>query len=118
MIITSLDNPKIKYLAKLNQAKNRKALGEFIVEGKHLVKEAKSQNVLIEAYSTEEMDGYITVTSQIMKKITNTDSLVTEIGLCKMLSKNELSNKILLLDGIQDPGHRSGESCFTSTHFP
>ena len=96
MIITSHDNPKIKYLSKLNQSKFRKNEGKFIVEGKHLVEEAKRQNVLLEAYSTIEKEGYIVVTPQIMKKITNTDTLVTEIGLCKMLNKNSLSNKILL----------------------
>lgn len=105
MLITSLDNPKIKYLAKLNQSKFRRAEGKFIVEGKHLVEEAKRQNVLVEAYSTIEKDGYIQITPQIMKKITNTDTLVTEIGLCQMLKKNELSDKILLLDGVQDPGN-------------
>lgn len=105
MVITSLDNPKIKYLTKLNQAKFRKSEGKFIVEGKHLVEEAKCQNVLIEAYSTIEKDGYITITPQIMKKITNTDTVVSEIGLCSMLNKKELSKKILLLDGVQDPGN-------------
>ena len=40
-----------------------------------------------------------------MKKITNTDTVVSEIGLCKMIDKAELSNKLLILDGIQDPGN-------------
>ena len=43
MIITSLDNPKIKYLSSLNKAKERKQEQKFIVEGKHLVDEAKKQ---------------------------------------------------------------------------
>ena len=68
MIITSLDNPKIKYLSSLNKAKERKKEQKFIVEGKHLVDEAKKQNVLIEAYSIEEKEGYIQVTPSIMKK--------------------------------------------------
>lgn len=105
MLITSLDNPKIKYLSKLNQSKFRKSEKKFLVEGKHLVLEAKRQNVLLEAFSIEEKDGYTGITPQIMKKITNTDTVVTEIGLCKMLEKNELSNKLLLLDGVQDPGN-------------
>ena len=105
MIITSLDNPKIKYLSSLNKAKERKQEQKFIVEGKHLVDEAKKQNVLIEAYSIEEKEGYIQVVPSVMKKITNTNTLVSEIGLCKMLDKKELSNKLLLLDGVQDPGN-------------
>lgn len=105
MIITSLDNPKIKYLASLSKAKERMQEQKFIVEGKHLVDEAKKQNVLIEAYSIEEKEGYIQVSPSVMKKITNTNTLVSEIGLCKMLDKKELSNKLLLLDGVQDPGN-------------
>ena len=105
MIITSLDNPKIKYLSSLSKAKERKQEQKFIVEGKHLVDEAKKQNVLIEAYSIEEKEGYIQVAPSVMKKIANTNTLVSEIGLCKMLDKKELSNKLLLLDGVQDPGN-------------
>ena len=105
MLITSLDNPKIKYLCKLIKPSVRKKEGKFIVEGKHLVKEAKLKDLLIEAYSIEEKEGYIQVTESIMKKITNTDTVVSEIGLCKMIDKAELSNKLLILDGIQDPGN-------------
>jgi TrmH family RNA methyltransferase len=105
MQITSLENPKIKYLVKLNTSKFRKQEGKFIVEGKHLVDEARRQNVLIEAYSTIEKEDYIFITPAIMKKICNTDTIVPEIGLCKILDKKELSNKLLLLDGIQDPGN-------------
>ena len=105
MIITSIDNPKIKTLLKLNQSKYRKKLGMFIVEGKHLVEEAKKKDMLIEAYSTLDQDGYITITDSIMKKICNTDTLVSEIGLCKIKESNTLSNKILILDKVQDPGN-------------
>ncbi|MCR5231222.1 MAG: RNA methyltransferase [Acholeplasmatales bacterium] len=105
MIISSVDNPKIKYLCKLNKASFRKKEGKFIVEGKHLVKEARLKKILIEAYSIEEKEGYITVSDNVMKKITNTDTVVSEIGLCHMILKKELTDKLLILDSIQDPGN-------------
>ena len=105
MEITSLDNPKIKLLLKLNQSKYRKKEGLFLVEGAHLVKEAKNLNLLVEAYSVNDIDGYIKVTKEIMKKISNTDTIPTEVGLCKILENNKLSNKILILDAVQDPGN-------------
>lgn len=105
MIITSESNPKIKLLLKLNTSKYRKENGLFIVEGKHLVTEARKKGVLVEAYSIEEKDDYITLTKELMKKVSNTDTLVTEIGLCKMVEADSLSNKILILDGVQDPGN-------------
>lgn len=105
MQISSLDNPKIKQLAKLSQSKYRRQNQMFIVEGAHLVEEARQSRVLLEAYSLEEKQGYIQVSESVMKKICNTDTIVKEIGLCKMIEKRDLSNKILILDGIQDPGN-------------
>ncbi|MDE6241219.1 MAG: RNA methyltransferase [Anaeroplasmataceae bacterium] len=104
-MISSMDNLKIKSLLKLKQAKYRKQEQKFIVEGTHLVSEARMAGVLIEAYSIEEKEGYIQVSEGIMKKICNTDSVVKDLGLCKMLTKSELSDKVLILDGVQDPGN-------------
>jgi len=106
MIITSLDNQKVKLLTKLyNNPRNRKKEKMFIVEGKHLVDEARKKGVLIEAYSLEEKEGYIALSKEIMKKICNTDTVVTEIGLCKMVESTLLSDRLLILDGVQDPGN-------------
>lgn len=99
------NNLKIKELSKLNMPKYRKELGMFIVEGAHLVEEARLANVLLEAYSIEEKEGYINLSESQMKKICHTDTVVSEIGVCKILNKNELSNKVLILDAIQDPGN-------------
>ena len=104
-MVLSDNNQKIKDLIKLNMPKYRKELQMFIVEGPHLVNEAREANVLIESFSTVEKDGYTTISAKAMKSISHTDTLVSEIGLCKMLNKNELSDKMLLLDGIQDPGN-------------
>ena len=105
MDIISENNPKIKELSKLNMAKYRKELKQFIVEGKHLVDEARKANLLIEAYSIEEKEGYIIISESAMKKICHTDTVVSEIGVCKLIDKNDYSNKMLLLDSIQDPGN-------------
>lgn len=104
-MISSLENQTVKLLCKLNTAKYRKKEKMFIVEGKHLVTEARMHGYLIEAFSIEAKDGYTQITEAVMKKICNTDTLVSEIGLCKMIDKNELANRILILDGIQDPGN-------------
>ncbi len=106
MIITSLDNQKVKLLTKLyNNPKNRKKEKMFIVEGKHLVDEARKKGVLIEAYSLEEKEGYVALSKEIMKKICNTDTVVTELGLCKIVESTILSDRLLILDGVQDPGN-------------
>ena len=104
-MISSMDNPKIKTLLKLKQSKYRKSEQAFIVEGSHLVSEARFVGVLMEAYSIEDKDGYIQVSEGVMKKICNTDTVVKELGLCRMLTKSEISDKVLILDGVQDPGN-------------
>ena len=104
-MITSQDNEKIKYLIKLKQSKYRKQERKFIVEGPHLVDEAKKLNLVIEAYSIIDKEGYIQISEALMKKIADTDTLVSEIAICRMLDKNELANKLLILDKVQDPGN-------------
>ncbi len=104
-MISSKDNPKIKELIKLHQAKYRKETNTFLVEGKHLVKEAFEANAVIEAYSIDEIPGYTLVSLPVMKKICKTDTVVTEVALCKINEIKPLSDNILILDNIQDPGN-------------
>lgn len=104
-MITSVDNPKIKLIQKLSMSKNRKLEQLFVVEGKHLVEEAKKSELLLEAFSIEEKDGYTQVSEQIMKKICKTATTISELGICKFFKSEALSSKILILDGIQDPGN-------------
>ncbi len=104
-MITSLENSKMKYLAKLSNAKFRKKEQCFVVEGAHLVEEARMKGCLIEAYSIFDKDGYVQISEAVMKKISNTDTMVKEIGLCKMMESHSLSSHLLVLDGIQDPGN-------------
>ena len=105
MLITSKDNPKIKELMKLDKARERRISKTFIVEGAHLVKEAFNKGLVIEAFSLEEKDGYTQLTEAVMKKICHTDTVVTEIALCKMIESNKLEDRILILDKVQDPGN-------------
>lgn len=100
-----MDNQKVKYLLKLDNSKTRKKEKKFIVEGKHLVDEARKKGVLVETYSIEEKEGYVTFSKEIMKKICNTDTVVTEIGLCNIVESTILSDKLLILDKVQDPGN-------------
>ena len=104
-MITSKDNAKIKELAKLKTGKYRSETKTFLVEGKHLVSEAKASGLLIEAFSLDDIPGYTQVSADVMKKISSTDTLVSEVALCKMKEELPLDSKILILDKIQDPGN-------------
>ena len=105
MIITS--NKKIKELCKLYDKKYRKDSDLFIVEGEHLVTEAKKHGLLKEVYSLNSVDyDNVTLVSEaVMKKITSLTSIPSMIGVCKKVKEKELGDRILILDNIQDPGN-------------
>lgn len=104
-MIESLQNKHVKELTILKTAKGRKETGLFIVEGRHLVEEAKTLGILVKAYTIDEaLEGEM-VSRDVMKKLCNTDTIVNQIGVCKKLEAKELSNNILILDGVQDPGN-------------
>ncbi len=111
MLITSLDNDKIKKLIKLKEKKYRDQYNEFIVEGEHLVIEAYRSNLLEEIFIEQDevtlLNCDITyVTKEIIDKLTQLETPTHIIGLCKKKKEdNNLGNKLLLLDRIQDPGN-------------
>ena len=113
MLITSLDNKKIKKYLSLKNSKDRKKEGLFLVEGMHLCMEAKKYGVLLDILllDGEELefsyDKEITyVNENILKKISMLTNYSIVIGICKMIEKNEIKgNHLLILDDVQDPGN-------------
>ena len=110
MLYTSVDNKYIKNLKKLNQKKYRDINNEFIIEGEHLVKEAYKNGVLKELILLENTDFKLDVktnyvTLNVLKYISELDTPSNIIGICNKLEEKEIGNKILILDGIQDPGN-------------
>ena len=109
-IVSSLQNEKIKNLSKLLQKKYRDEEGKFLVEGEHLVEEAKKSGLLLEVIKCEDYLGdydvpTTLVTYDVLKKLSNTVNPQRIIGVVKKVEEKELGNKILILDDIQDPGN-------------
>lgn len=111
MYISSLENKKIKEYLKLKQKKYRNLYNKFIVEGEHLVEEALHSGFLLDVLVLDtynyQIDFEIThVTIEILKNLSDLEKPSLVIGICKkidLLPTNK--NKILVLDGIQDPGN-------------
>ena len=104
-MISSLTNKRVKELCLLKTSKGRKSSGQFIVEGRHLVNEAKALGILLEVYTTDSsLEGEL-VSKEVMKKLCNTDSVVNQIGVCKKIVSNKIDDRVLILDGVQDPGN-------------
>lgn len=111
MLITSLENEKIKKCLKLKEKKYRDLYQQFIVEGEHLVIEAYRsgllEEILIEQDEVTIINTEITyVTKEILAKISTLETPTHIIGICnKKQEDSHLGNKLLLLDRIQDPGN-------------
>ena len=108
MVITSLDNQKIKDVVKLQSKKYRDLTNCFVVETEHLVEEAKKCGIVKELFVVGEgSDNNINyVTEEVMKKMSSMESASNVLAICeKNNSKEIIGDKILLLDGIQDPGN-------------
>ena len=113
MLITSVDNKKIKKYVSLKISKGRYEEGLFLVEGMHMCYEANKNNLLVDILVLENTEitfsysGEITyVTENVMKKVSNLSSPTTVIGICKILDNNEIiGNHILVLDDVSDPGN-------------
>lgn len=106
MKIESIHNPRVKEWCKLKEKKYRDLEGLFLIEGEHLLKEAKAKGVVKEIISTnEELEADFYVTDAIMKKISSQVSFEERIAVCKKMEEQEVKSKLLVLDAIQDPGN-------------
>ena len=111
MLITSLNNDKVKELVKLKDKKYRDTNNIFFVEGNDLIEEAYKHNLLKHIYI---ISGYENkypnipctyITTEIMKKISDMESISNYFGICEKQTETPFGNRLLILDNIQDPGN-------------
>ena len=113
MLITSVDNKKIKRYSLLKSSKGRKDEGLFLIEGMHLCYEAFKSDLLVDLIVLENTNisfnysGEITyVKENILKKLSSLSTPSTIIGVCKIANNQKIvGNHILILDDVQDPGN-------------
>ena len=110
MLITSVNNDRIKELVKLKDKKYRDTNKLFFIEGYDIVVEAYKNNLLKELYVLDgtlvDMDIPVTYISRdVMKKISDMESISEYYGVCYKKEEMDVGNKIIILDNIQDPGN-------------
>ena len=108
-MIESLNNSKVKYAVKLKQKKYRTLNQEFLVEGLHLIEEAIKTASAITIFTTEntafENVETIVVSDDVMLKLSSLNEAKGYVAICTRKANKNLSDKILLLDQVQDPGN-------------
>ncbi len=111
MLISSVNNDMVKELVKLKDKKYRDMNNTFFVEGKDLCDIAYANGLLREIYILEGYDNIYDgipvtyVSESVMKKISDMPSISEYFGVCSKKVENEIGNRILVLDDIQDPGN-------------
>lgn len=110
-MITSLQNETIKEIMKLKQKKYRDETGLFLIEGYHLIEEAKKVGCIDTIITTqEESDDEKTlyVSLQVMSKLAFTKTPQPIMAVCHKVQDQQLfidGQRYLLLDRVQDPGN-------------
>ena len=110
MFYTSLNNSKIKDLKKLKQKKYRDQTGLFLVEGEHLVEEARKAGYLKEVLLVDDTQyeagvsiSYVSL--EIMRELSSLYTPYKVMGVCKKKEEVAILGNILILNDVQDPGN-------------
>src|SRR5690625_56931 len=114
-MITSIQNSQVKKWKKLHTKKERVKTGLFLVEGFHLIEEAKQSNwEITEIIIREDVDvptwcedQLIHIVSEaVFQHIAQTNTPQGIMGVIKMKEWARFTgNHVILIDRIQDPGN-------------
>lgn len=104
-MIKSRQNKQIKLLFKLFQKKYRNQTNQFLVFGDHSIKEAKKTNNIVAVYTSNKYKDGILIADEIMKELSPTLTPFDIVAVVKKPETKPYSDKILLLDSVQDPGN-------------
>lgn len=112
MIITSLQNAKVKQWMRYHHRSEREKDQCFLVEGEHLVQEAYKAGLVL--YTIQKIGSPLLfpdcmvyeVSDAVLKKIRMCTSGANIMALCKYKpSSDSIGDKVIMLDGVQDPGN-------------
>lgn len=110
-MITSNQNETIKEILKLKQKKYRDEYNAFLIEGFHLVEEARKNQCVLCIITTLDQqfdEKTIYVSTSVMSKLAFTKTPQPIMAICQKKVENclnEQGRRYLLLDRVQDPGN-------------
>ena len=98
MKVTSIHNDNVKYWVSLKNKKIRDKERKFIVEGDHLIEEARKNNLIEYIISCVDENADFYVTKEIMEKISDQKSI-------SYIPEDSVNGNVIILDNLQDPGN-------------
>jgi len=110
MVYTSINNEKIKNIKKLQTKKYRDLENKYFIESEHLVEEAYNSGTLDTLIVSENSDfkldvNMVVVNETVKKYLSELESPKDVMGICRKKEGKIEGNKILILDGVRDPGN-------------
>lgn len=105
MKITSIHNDNVKYWVSLKNKKIRDKERKFIVEGDHLIEEARKNNLIEYIISCVDENADFYVTKEIMEKISDQKSISYNAAVVKFIPEDSVNGNVIILDDLQDPGN-------------
>lgn len=102
-MITSKQNPKFKYWLKLKMKKYRDEYERFLVYGDHQIEKARETNKIEEIITSNALIEGTLIDVKLMNELQQAETFFETLAVCKIENKSIDSNKVLLLDDIQDP---------------
>lgn len=111
--ITSLKNPKVTAWKALKDRKGRRESGCFLVEGRKMVEEALKSAFDVEAVLVQEgmelPDGLTMpvyeLPAHVLAAVCDTKTPQGIAAVVQMKEQSALGKRIVVLDGVQDPGN-------------
>lgn len=109
-VITSKDNPRVKYAISLKESKNRKANHEFLCESKKSLEMALSQGLVKEVFTLEYLElpediKQNLVSEDVLKKIAYSVTPEVVFIASEISIKPNKFDKLVYLDHVSDPGN-------------
>lgn len=109
-MIISKQNKQFKILKSLSRKRNRLKEQKYLVEGFKLVEEAKKSGVLEKIYLKENVEFSSEIPIEVFQKelfmeLSSLENPEGILGLCRMEDSKRITEKILYLDEIRDPGN-------------
>lgn len=97
-MITSRQNQSFKYWMRLKQKKYRDEYRRFLIYGEHQIEKAKKYNLIDEIIRED-----IELSKDLMKDLQQTETSFSIMAVCEFPRQEIKSNKVLILDDVQDP---------------
>ena len=109
-IIEIASESNANYKKFLDVKKNGKKYGLVLVEGEDLIEACKQTNALVNVISYQAMPEYsdcdqVVLEKKLYKNLSSYQSLPKVMGIAKYSLSEDIGDKVLYLDGIQDPGN-------------